>query len=78
MVVGQGVTSRFLDFGVVGRCFIQRWGHLGGVFSELGVRGDIYFCFLVFESLGVFPTPFNLSFSRAFLYKAFWVLETAS
>ena len=42
------------------------------------VRGDIYFCFLVFESFGVFPTPFNLSFSRAFLYKAFCVLETAS
>ena len=39
MVVGQGVTSRFFDFGVVGRCFKQRWGHLGGVFSELGVRG---------------------------------------
>ena len=39
MVVGQGVTSRFFDFGVVGRCFKQWWGHLGGVFSELGVRG---------------------------------------
>ena len=39
MVVGQGVTSRFFDFGVVGRCFKQRWGHLGGVFFELGVRG---------------------------------------
>ena len=39
MVVGQGFTSRFFDFGVVGRCFKQRWGHLGGVFSELGVRG---------------------------------------
>ena len=39
MVVGQGVTSRFFDFGVVGRCFKQRWGHLGGGFSELGVRG---------------------------------------
>ena len=39
MVVGQGVTSRFFDFGVVGRCFKQRWGHLGGVFSELGIRG---------------------------------------
>jgi len=24
VVVGQGVTSRFFDFGVVGRCFI--WG----------------------------------------------------
>ena len=96
MVVGQGVTSQFFDFGVVGRCFKQRWGHLGGVFFGLGVRGgrtyapqdwkcpmarvrcDIYFCFLVFESLGVFLTAFCLSFSRAFLYKAFWVLETAS
>ena len=42
------------------------------------VRDEIYFCFLVFESLGVFLTAFCLSFSRAFLYKAFWVLETAS
>ena len=42
------------------------------------VREEIYFCFLVFESFGVFPTPFNLSFSRAFLYKAFCVWETAS